>query len=120
MLSITADILDQTYIPADCDLQNDTLELIGEMLYSPRLQEGLFPEKIFEQEKRFLLESIDATVNNTRAYASVRLSEMMFSSDPEFSTIEELREIVEAITNEELYDFLNKEILSSFAATSLE
>ncbi len=106
-LSVTADFIDEDFVPSEDDLLDEVLELIEQAIFHPRLKNNSFPKKEFEQEKRFLLESIDSTVNNTRSYASVRLSEMMFAYDDDFSTLEQMKETVTRIESKDLYSFLS-------------
>ena len=108
-LTVTADVLDSHYIPDGTDVLGGVLDIIAETFYSPKLtEEGVFPTAIVEQEKKFLIEGISSIVNNTRAYATTRLSELVFRNDPEFPTMEELKELVSAITSETLTDFYRK------------
>ena len=111
VLILTSDMLDNTYIPDETDVLDGVLELMAETLLRPVLENGVFPESVFLQEKRFLIDSINSTVNNTRAYATMRLSEMMFANDPEFSTMEELKEILDGISNVDMTDYLKRTVL---------
>ncbi|MBQ8849317.1 MAG: insulinase family protein [Clostridia bacterium] len=104
-LTVSADMLDSSYIPDDTDVLGGVLELIAETVYKPKLEGEYFPEAKVEQEKRFLTDSINAVVNNTRSYASSRLSELMFAKDEEFPTLEELKDTVASINNVKLTDF---------------
>ncbi len=113
ILTISADMLDGRFIPDGTDVFDGILELIYETLLFPRLENGLFPNDIFEQEKRFLCDSIDATVNNTRTYASLRLSELMMANDPEHLSIARSRDILKEIDSALLTKYLHKELLSS-------
>ena len=112
-LILTADMLDDCYISDECDVLDGLCELCEETLLRPRTENGIFPLSIFEQEKRFLLDSINASVNNTRAYASVRLAEMMLANDEEFPTIEELKEIINGIDSKDLTEYFFNTVLSS-------
>ena len=107
LLTVTADFIDQKYVPDETDILGGVLEIVNETLSSPNLENGIFPSKMFEQEKRFLADSIDASVNHTRAYAGIRLNELMFASDPEFSSIEQTKEILETIDASSLTEFFN-------------
>ena len=104
-LTILADMLDSRYIPDGTDVLGGVLDLMAESLSRPNMSNKLFPQNIVEQEKKFLIENLDSIVNNTRSYASTRLSEMMFKNDAEFPTIEELKDIVSSITTDALTEF---------------
>ena len=104
-LTISSDILDSRYIPDGTDILDGVLELVGQTVFYPKLDGGYFPENIVAQEKRFLADSINAIVNNTKSYASTRLGELMFSADSEFPTIEELKAIIATINKEKLTEY---------------
>lgn len=104
-LTILADMLDSRYIPDSTDVLGGVLNIMAESLTKPNMSENQFPQKIVEQEKKFLIESLDSIVNNTRSYASTRVAEMMFKNDPEFPTVEELKNTVTSITSKDLTEF---------------
>ncbi len=106
-LTLSADMLDSCYVPDGTDVLGGVLDLIAETMFKPRLENGLFPSVTVEQEKKFLIEGIESVVNNTRSYASSRLSELMFKNDPEFPTLEELKATVTSITDKKLTEFYN-------------
>ena len=104
-LTVLADMLDRRYVPDGTDVLGGVLDVMAETITHPNMENGLFPHAIIEQEKKFLTESLDSIVNNTRGYASTRLSELMFKNDPEFPTIEELKDAVSSITDKTLSEF---------------
>ena len=106
-LTLSADMLDSCYVPDGTDVLGGVLDLIAETMFKPRLENGLFPSATVQQEKKFLIESIESIVNNTRSYASSRLSELMFKNDPEFPALEELKHTVASITEKKLTEFYN-------------
>ncbi len=107
-LTISSDILDSRYIPDETDVLEGVLELVEQTVFHPKLDGGYFPENIVAQEKRFLTDSVNAIVNNTRSYASTRLGELMFSADSHFPTIEELKAIISTIDKESLTEYHRK------------
>ncbi len=104
-LTISADMLENRYISDGTDVLGGILELAAETVYRPNIQDGYFPKGIVEQEKRFLTDGINAIANNTRSYASTRLSELMFANDSEFPTMEELKDIIATIDNVKLTEY---------------
>ena len=113
LLHFTADILDDKYVHDGTDIPLGIVELVSQMLLHPKLENGLFSKAVFEQEKKFLTDNINAAVNNTRAYASVRLSEMMLSGDENDPTLEEMKQIVESTENRELVEYLQSTVCGS-------
>lgn len=104
-LTFSADMLDRRYVPDGADVMGGVLDIMAESIISPNMTNGLFPITVVEQEKKFLIESLDSIVNNTRGYASTRLSEIMFKNDTEFPTIEELKNITFTVSNKTLTEF---------------
>lgn len=51
------------------DLTEDCTRLLLDMLFDPALEEDVFPQTDFEQEKRCLLERLQAEINDKRRYA---------------------------------------------------
>lgn len=104
-MTIICDVLDPTYIPPEENIFEGVLEIVKEIIQSPNFDNGLFPQNIVEQEKRFLTDSLNSVINNTRAYASVRLHEICYRTDSEFPTIEELKSAVEEIDERSITEF---------------
>lgn len=56
--------------------------LLCRMLFEPALQDGLFREEDVEQEKRCLIEKIQAQINEKRLYARRRCEELLCPDEP--------------------------------------
>lgn len=106
--TIICDILDPTYIPHSESILDNVLQMVMEIIRQPHLENDAFPKAIVEQEKRFLIDSLNAVVNNTRAYSTVRLHEDCYRLDKEFPTVEELKSIVSEINEKSLTGFYLK------------
>ena len=103
--TVICDILDPAYIPCGESILGDVLKMVVEIIRYPHLENGTFPKTVVEQEKRFLTDSLNSVVNNTRAYASERLHEACYRLDKEFPTIEELKSAVSEIDEATLTEF---------------
>lgn len=83
-------------LPGDKVLE-PMVEFLGEMLFSPALENGIFREDFVESEKRNLILAIEAQRNDKRVYAAGRLLEKMCSEDsfgiPRLGTKEEAEKI---------------------------
>ena len=79
-------------------------ELLFELVFKPRLQNGAFCESEVESEKRLLCERLAAEISDKRTYAKNRCEEIMFSD--EAYGIHRLGsvEAINAITPESLYN----------------
>ncbi len=94
-------------LPGDRVLE-PMVEFLGQLLFCPVLENGMFRKDFVESEKRNLILAIEASRNDKRVYATNRLLEEMCSADsfglPRLGT----KEGVEAITPESAYDHYRK------------
>ncbi len=97
-------------ITAEC------IKLLFELVFNPKLQDGVFCESEVESEKRLLCERLAAEVSDKRVYAKNRCEEIMFSE--EAYGIHRLGsvEAINAITPETLYEAY-REMLSDAKIT---
>ena len=102
-LTITAEMLDNRYVPTDEDLLDGVLEVIADLLFHPLLKNGGFDEEAVRQEIRCAIDALDAEINNTRAYAITRCVESMYRNDPDFPTVAKLREVIAKANGDALY-----------------
>ncbi len=81
---------------------------LKEILFTPRLEKGIFPEAIVESEKKNLIATVESQLNDKRAYAFDRLMRLMCKRDsygvPRLGTKEKIGEI----TAESLYAHYQK------------
>ncbi len=56
-------------------------KLLLQMLFEPKFKDGEYADEDLELEKRLLIETIKSELNNKRAYALKRCSEIMFEND---------------------------------------
>ena len=84
------------------------LELMEEMLFSPVLENGVFPAAVVEQEKRNLLQYIDSMMDNKQTLALYKLGRFMGRKDPHYVSRLGEPEIIREITPESLYAHYRK------------
>lgn len=84
------------------------VDFLKEILFSPRLENGIFPEATVESEKKNLIATVEAQMNDKRAYAFDRLMRLMCKEDsygiPRLGNKEKIAEI----TAEGLYRHYEK------------
>ncbi len=84
------------------------MAFLEELMFSPLLENGVFPQSFVESEKRNLLAAIAAQRNDKRAYANAQMLKRMCKGDSlSISRLGE-KEDVEAITPESLYAHYQK------------
>lgn len=111
LLSFSIDALDNRFALDNTDILGGAMEMLGEIIFSPLTENGVFCQSYFDGEKRNQLDDIAAEINNKAKYALVRLSEHMFA-DEAFSFSSGDAEYVSALTNEEVFSHY-KAILDS-------
>lgn len=76
-IGFITDFIDDEYAGEGENLLGRTAALIGEMLLSPFMQDGLFSEEYVASEKVNLIDDIRSSINDKRQYAGDRLLELM-------------------------------------------
>ena len=76
-----ADFPDDRYIPAHESVLERTAALLGEVMLSPAMSDGLFSADYVESEKNNLIDDIRAAINDKRGYAIDRLLEEMCAGE---------------------------------------
>lgn len=112
-LMFTAELLDEHYVTDDTSVIDGVIEVLAEMLLHPLLSPDGFDKAAVEQEKRFERDAIRASVNHTRAYAAIRLSELMHKDDPTVLTLQEREAGLDEITPEGLAEFYRSVVRSA-------
>ncbi len=102
-LSFSMDVLNNRFATDGTDILLETLKLLGEVIFSPLTENGIFKNSYFESEKRNQLDDISAEINSKAKYALTRACENMFANEKyRFSALGDA-ETVSAFTNEEVY-----------------
>lgn len=117
-LSFVCEALNNKYIPDGTDVLGGIIEIISDMILRPCFLRDDFDRSIFEQEKRVMLDALNAEINNTRAYAIRRCIELMYEGNNLHPTVAQLKEIVAAATldglREHYYEILRSAPLEVF------
>lgn len=83
IVSVLVSGISNKYALGGQNLTNEYLDLIKEAIFSPLTDAtGNFTQETFEQEKRQLLETMDADFNDKRIYAKIKCQEIMFKDSP--------------------------------------
>ncbi len=95
--------IDDKYALNNEKLLEESVSLMLDVIYNPKLVNGLFDEDYVAGEKENLKALIEARINDKTQYAISRCIEEMFKDEPygayKYGNVEDL----EKITNEELY-----------------
>lgn len=102
-LTISVSGLDDRYTMNSEKISQKLVHLLCSMIFHPKVENNEFASEDFNQEKRQLIESIEAEYNEKRIYAINRCTELMFENEAfgirRFGT----KESVEACTSKDVY-----------------
>lgn len=87
---------------SDEGISKSCTELLLDVLFDPKLENGNFCEEDIELEKRLLVEKIDGEFSEKRIYAKDRLIEEMFKGKPYGTGRFGKRDEIKNVTNERL------------------
>ena len=97
-ITIICEVLDNKYIPDGTDALGGVIDIISDMLLNPTFLQEDFDTTVFEQEKRVILDALNAEINNTRVYAIRRCTELMYEGNESHPTVAQSKKIVENAT----------------------
>ena len=112
VLKIEVSCIDDRFSIDDESITNECLKLLFQLVFEPRLENGVFCPDDVESEKRLLAERLIAENSDKRTYAKNRCNEIMFENElygiHRYGSVSE----IEKITPESLYEAY-KEILQN-------
>ncbi len=103
-VTVSANGIDDKYVPGDESISSQIAELLCSIIFEPNAENGLFSDEDIEQERRQLLEGIDAEYNDKRTYAIKKCIEIMCENEAYSIGRVGSREDVEGIRNEDVYN----------------
>lgn len=103
-LTISVTGIDDKYALDDVSVSSELTDLLCSIIFEPNITDGRFVDEEIEQERRQLIENIDAEFNDKRIYSINRCVEIM-CRDELFSVGRfGSREDVVALKNEDIYN----------------
>lgn len=94
-------------------LLDEAFSFLNEIITKPNLENNLFLENVLQEEKRLLIDDIEAIKDDKNRYATKRLYENMFSNEIQrFSVLGE-KKYIEQISSKDLYDYYKNKFLSN-------
>lgn len=103
-LTISVSGLDDRYTMDNEKISQKLVNLLCSMIFHPKVQNNSFASEDFKQEKRQLIESIEAEYNEKRIYAINRCGEIMFKDEAFGIRRCGTKEGVEACTEQDVYN----------------
>ncbi|MBR7071467.1 MAG: insulinase family protein [Clostridia bacterium] len=103
LLQLSISVIHDRFALDEESLTEQACDLLMQMIFEPKVENGAFFAEDVEREKRKAVEHIYGEMNNKRLYAKTKMLSAMFRDDvygtPKCGTAEQ----VEALTGEELY-----------------
>ncbi len=90
ILLFSAEMLDNAFVSDGTDILDGVLEVMSQMLLHPISENNAFQKEIFERERSNTNDMIKSLINNPKAYALARCSELMNKDNADFFSIERL------------------------------
>lgn len=104
MLYLSASGISDEYSLDGKSVYEEMAKLLCGILFDPNVKDGRFPDEDFRQEKRQLLDAIDAQFNEKRAYAKKRFLETMCADEKYGVNLCGTKELVETLTSSAVYE----------------
>lgn len=104
IIRLEVSAIDNSYALNGEEILKDSANLLAGMLLKPNMKNSLFDEKTFELQRDYLIDTIEAEINNKRKYAKTKTISIMFEGEAygadSYGTIESAK----AITLKEVSD----------------
>ena len=110
VISITIEIANEKFLKDAEPLLEKAIQLLGDILLNPKVENNSFDKNIVEAEKRTLKQRIQAVYDDKMRYANLRLVEEMCKNEPYAVPVNGYLEDVDTITAESLYTYYQKAI----------
>lgn len=81
IISFRLEFANQKFIHNESTIMEEALQLLKEIIFSPRLDGDAFPEKVVEREKLTLKNKINSIYDDKIAYANMRLIDEMCENE---------------------------------------
>ena len=95
------------------DINDSCLELLCDVICDPYLESNCFKHDFVELERKNLIDSIEALINDKKAYASWRCKEEMCKDEPYGIYSQGDVNTIKSITPKMAYDFYKNKLLGS-------
>ena len=96
------------------DMLFEATKLLISLIFNPYVENKRFNSFVLDCEKRKTIERIESEINNKRAYAKTRLTEIMFKDSPYGKFVYGTTDEVKAITEERMYSAWERFIGESY------
>ena len=103
IVRFTAHMLDNSYTIDDTDILASSLDMLDQIIFQPKLENGVFVESYVDGEKSNLIDNINAVINDKTRYAVLRCQQEMCKDEAFGIAPSGTVEDVQKITPQSLY-----------------
>ncbi|MCL2087160.1 MAG: insulinase family protein [Oscillospiraceae bacterium] len=119
-LELFAVSIDNKYaLSDDEDVTGEVVALLSECIFHPVLKDGLFRAEQLEEEKKALIETIEAEFNDKRDYARKRMYETFYEGEPAalncLGTVEAVKSATAKAVTDAYYGLIESAPIEIFA-----
>ncbi|HIT18405.1 MAG TPA: insulinase family protein [Candidatus Fimivivens faecavium] len=97
VLTLSISAIDDRFALGGEPLVQRCAELLRDLLTEPLIENGAFPERDLDLERQYLIDTIEAEINDKRSYAVAKCRQAMDEGDPaalrKYGTIEDAKKI---------------------------
>lgn len=119
ILEIRMRVLDNRFSIDGMNITEIAMALLGDLIFRPVTENGVFCEEYVESEKQMLIDDIRAQGNDKRRFAMQRLTEEMFSDDvygiSELGTVESVESVCPVCLWKQYKELLSRARVEIFA-----
>lgn len=117
-------VLDNRFAIDGMNITQRALALLGDLIFRPVTENGVFLEEYVESEKQMLIEDIRAQINDKRRFAMQRLNEEMFADDVygvcELGTVESVEAVCPVCLWKQYKEVLSRARVEIFAVGNFD
>lgn len=100
VLHLSVDAIDDRFVPDGGSVADQAVELLTQLLFDPKLENGTFCQSDVEIERRLLLQRMQSEDDDKRVYARRRCEEVMCADEPygrnRYGTAQEIESLTPA------------------------
>lgn len=113
IISFSADFLRESLVPSGENLADEVFDALREIIFNPLVSGDSFKSDYVESEKKNLIDSINALINNKNAYATEKCHQAMCKGQDFAVNKNGNPAIINKISGKELYSFYIRLISSA-------
>jgi predicted Zn-dependent peptidase len=108
IITFRVEIANEKFLSDQTPLLNKALELLGDIIFSPVVDNGAFSTSTVDKEKRTLRQRIESVFDDKMRYSNLRLIQEMCKDEPYALHVNGQIDDIDSITATSLYEYYQK------------